>query len=137
MSDDKALFRDQRRWQWLALVLLVGGLIWLLAPMLTPFVVSALLAWLGDPLVARLERAGRSRTMAVALVFTLMVLVLVLALLVLVLLLSNQVEKLVDWLPRLAQWISAPGPGPGGCRFESCGGRQHFPEWSSGQDGRL
>jgi predicted PurR-regulated permease PerM len=106
MNDDKALFRDQRRWQWLVLVLFVGVSIWFLAPMLTPFVVSALLAWLGDPLVARLERAGRSRTMAVALVFTLMILVLVLALLVLVPLLSNQIEKLVDWLPRLAQWIS-------------------------------
>ena len=106
MSDDKALFRDQRRWQWLALAVLVGGLLWLLAPMLTPFVVSALLAWLGDPLVARLERAGRTRTVAVALVFTLMVLALVLALLVLVPVLSNQIERLVDWLPRLAQWIT-------------------------------
>ena len=48
---------DTRRWQWLAGLLLLGFLIWLLAPILTPFVISALLGWLGDPLVDRLERA--------------------------------------------------------------------------------
>jgi predicted PurR-regulated permease PerM len=37
-------------------------LVWLLAPILTPFVISALLGWLGDPMVDRLERAGRSRS---------------------------------------------------------------------------
>ena len=55
-------FSDRRRWQWLALAAGLGALVWLLAPILTPFVVSALLAWLGDPLVARIERRGRSRT---------------------------------------------------------------------------
>lgn len=106
MSEEKAIFQDQRRWQWLLLAVLAGGLVWLLAPILTPFVISALLAWLGDPLVARLERAGRSRAMAVGLVFLFMILMLVLALLILVPLLSSQIEKLIDWLPRLAEWIS-------------------------------
>ena len=106
MSDDKAIFQDQRRWQWLLLAVFAGGLIWLLGPILTPFVISALLAWLGDPLVARLERAGRSRSVAVGLVFLFMILMLVLALLILVPLLSSQIEKLIDWLPRLAEWIS-------------------------------
>ena len=53
---------DPKRWQALALVLLLGVLPWLLAPILTPFVISALLGWLGDPLVDRLERSGRSRS---------------------------------------------------------------------------
>lgn len=106
MSDETTIFRDQRRWQWLLLAVLAGGLIWLLGPILTPFVISALLAWLGDPLVARLERAGRSRAVAVGLVFLFMILMLVLALLILVPLLSSQIEKLIDWLPQLAGWIS-------------------------------
>ncbi|MFT3807391.1 AI-2E family transporter [Arenimonas sp.] len=106
MSDEKTIFHDQRRWQWLLLAVLAGGLVWLLAPILTPFVISALLAWLGDPLVARLERAGRTRGVAVGLVFLFMILMLVLALLILVPLLSNQIEKLIDWLPKLAEWIS-------------------------------
>ena len=52
--------------------------------------VAALLGWLGDPLVDRLERRGRSRNLGVVLVFTLMVLLLVLALLILVPLVERQ-----------------------------------------------
>ncbi len=102
MNDDIA-----RRGFWLALIVTAFVLLWLLGPILTPFVVSALLAWMGDPLVAKLERAGRSRTVAVSLVFVLMVLILVLALLVIVPLLESQVLKLIDWLPQLAAWIQA------------------------------
>ena len=72
-----------RRWQWLALAALVGVVLWQLAPILTPFVISALLAWMGDPLVDRLEARGRSRTTAVVLVFAFMTLVLAAVLVVL------------------------------------------------------
>jgi predicted PurR-regulated permease PerM len=73
---------------------------------LTPFVVAALLAWLGNPMVERLERAGRPRTVGVLLVFALMALLLVILLLFLVPMVSDQLQHLVDWLPKLAQWIS-------------------------------
>jgi predicted PurR-regulated permease PerM len=98
---------DTRRWQWMALAVAIGALLWLLAPVLTPFVVSALLAWLGDPMVERLQRAGRSRSVAVILVFTLMALILALAVMVLLPLLEEQLTQLVDWLPSLATWITA------------------------------
>ena len=42
---------ETRRWQWLAGLLVLGFLVWKLAPILTPFVISAGLGWLGDPLV--------------------------------------------------------------------------------------
>jgi predicted PurR-regulated permease PerM len=99
-------FSDRRRWQWLALAAAVGVLVWLLAPILTPFVVSALLAWLGEPLVRRLERGGRSRSIAVLLVFSLMTLVIVLAVLLLIPLIENQVSKFIDWLPRFGAWLT-------------------------------
>src|SRR5207342_3661917 len=97
---------DTRSWQWLALLIAIGALVWLLAPMLTPFVISLLLAWMGDPLVARLERSGRSRSVAVILVFTLMGLILILAVVVLLPLLEDQFSQLIDWLPNLASWIT-------------------------------
>lgn len=97
---------DLRRWQWLAVILLVGFVVWSLAPILTPFVISALLGWLGDPLVDRLERSGRSRSTAVVIVFVLITAVFALALLVLVPLLWEQIEYLIDWLPRLAVWVT-------------------------------
>ena len=47
-----------RRLQWAAVAVAVCWLVWMLAPVLTPFAFAALLAWLGDPLVDRLERRG-------------------------------------------------------------------------------
>ena len=88
-----------RRWQWLLIALIVGWLIWLLAPLLTPFVCAALLGWLGDPWVDRLERSGRSRTTAVVLVFTLMLLLLVLSLVILVPMIERQVVTVIESLP--------------------------------------
>ena len=97
---------DPKRWQALALVLLIGVLLYLLAPILTPFVIAALLGWLGDPLVDRLERAGRSRGTAVTLVFVMITLALALALLVLLPMLWDQVMHLIDSLPRIAAWVT-------------------------------
>jgi predicted PurR-regulated permease PerM len=79
--------------------------LWVLAPVLTPFALAALLGWLGDPLVDRLEAAGRSRSTAVALVFTVMTLALVLVLVLLVPMIQRQVLTLVDSLPRYREWF--------------------------------
>ncbi|MBD9468669.1 AI-2E family transporter [Pseudoxanthomonas sp. PXM01] len=94
-----------RRWQWLLIALIVGWLIWLLAPVLTPFVCAALLGWLGDPWVDRLERSGRSRTTAVVLVFTLMLLLLTLALVLLVPMIERQVVTVIESLPAYRDWF--------------------------------
>ena len=94
-----------RRWQWLLIALIVGWLIWLLAPVLTPFVCAALLGWLGDPWVDRLERSGRSRTTAVVLVFTLMLLLLVLSLVILVPMIERQVVTVIESLPAYRDWF--------------------------------
>jgi predicted PurR-regulated permease PerM len=94
-----------RRWQWLLIAAIAGWLIWLLAPVLTPFVLAALLGWLGDPWVDRLERVGRSRTTAVVLVFTLMILLLVLAMVILVPMIERQIVTLIESLPTYRDWI--------------------------------
>jgi predicted PurR-regulated permease PerM len=95
------------RWQWAAAVVGIGALLWLLGPVLVPFALSALLAWLANPLVERLERAGRSRTTGTLIVFALMALLIVLGLLILVPLIESQLQELIDWLPKLATWITA------------------------------
>lgn len=53
---------DARRWVWLGAALLVCGFFYLLHPILSPFLVALLLAYLFDPLVDRLEKWGLSRT---------------------------------------------------------------------------
>ena len=106
MTDPAPSTSTARRWQWAAALLGLGVLFWLLGPVLVPFAVSALLAWLANPLVVRLERNGRSRTVGTLVVFALMVLVVVIGLLILVPLVESQVQAFIDWLPKLAAWIT-------------------------------
>ena len=95
-----------RPWLWFGAVLVLGALLWLLGPVLTPFAVAALLAWMADPLVTRIERSGRSRGTAVTLVFLMMSLLVVLVVLLLVPMLKTQVEQAMDWGPKLGAWIT-------------------------------
>jgi predicted PurR-regulated permease PerM len=94
-----------QRWQLLAILIAIGILLYLLGPVLTPFAIAALLAWLGDPLVDGLERRGLSRSGAVGLVFVAMTLLMLLAPLILVPLIEGQIAILVEKLPVYAAWI--------------------------------
>ncbi|MHC1479801.1 AI-2E family transporter [Frateuria aurantia] len=93
-----------RRWQLLALGLLMVWVAWLLGPVLMPFAIAAMLAYLGGPATDRLVRLGMWRTLAVSIVFTVLLLIFVIGLLVLIPLISRQVENLVDNLPRYYGW---------------------------------
>jgi len=104
-SPEAEIARFLRQLKFIVLALLALWLVWLLGPILTPFVLGALLGWMGDPLADYLERRGRSRSVAVALVFALMSLIVVLALLVLVPLLERQVGTLLASLPEYQDWL--------------------------------
>jgi predicted PurR-regulated permease PerM len=106
LSPEAEIAQFLRRLKWAAVILGVLWVVALLAPILTPFVLALLLGWLGDPLVDRLERAGRSRNMAVTLVFVLMLLLLVLALLILVPMLERQIVTFIDVLPQARDWFT-------------------------------
>ena len=93
-----------RRWQLLAIAAVIVYLIWLLAPVLMPFAVAAMLAYLGDPLADRLERLGLSRIWAATIVFVVLLVVVVGVLLLLIPLIARQVENLVNNLPRYGDW---------------------------------
>jgi len=95
------------RWQWLVLVLVCGGLVYLLAPALTPFAIAALFAYLWDPVVDRLERVGLSRNFAVTLVFLVIGLVVVALVLLVIPFTERQIAKFLDQLPRWLAWIQA------------------------------
>lgn len=97
--------RFLRQLKWLALAAVALWVVWLLAPILTPFVLGALLGWLGDPLVDRLERRGHSRNLAVGVVFGLMVVIVALGLLILVPLLQRQVSTLIQAGPEYRDWF--------------------------------
>ena len=92
------------RWQWLILIGIVGFVIWLLAPVLMPFVVAALFAYLGDPLVDRLER-WMSRSFAVSLVFFVMIIIVVAIVLILVPFIERQISNFLTQLPTWITWF--------------------------------
>lgn len=96
---------DRLRLQLLGLLVLTGTVLYLLSPVLTPFAVAALLAYLGDPLVDQLEARRFSRTTSVVLVFVAMSLVAILVLLLLVPLLEAQISQLIRNLPGYLSWL--------------------------------
>ena len=93
------------RWFWLTIVAITAFLLYLLAPILLPFVSAALLAYLGDPLVDRLEKMKLSRTVAVVVVFLLIFAFFIPFLLFLVPLLKEQVGSLLHQLPDYIDWL--------------------------------
>ncbi len=97
---------DRHKWQLMALIVGLSFLLWLLGPVLTPFVIAALLAYLGDPLVDWLERLRLSRSGAVAIVFVLMTLVLVGVVLLLIPLLERQISAFIEQFPRYRDWFT-------------------------------
>jgi len=109
--------KTDNRFNWLIAITLVGWLLYLLAPVLTPFVAAGLLAYIGDPLADRLQKLRLPRTIAVVIVFLLTFLFIGLLLLLVLPLIRTQVTALLDalpgiiaeaeqvWLPRVSAFL--------------------------------
>jgi predicted PurR-regulated permease PerM len=85
----------------------LGLVVWLLAalqPILTPFFIAGLLAYLGDPLADRLERR-MPRTAAVSLVFLGLTLLLGLLVLIVVPQVAQQVVQMSTKWPLALEWV--------------------------------
>jgi len=93
------------RWFWLAIFLIFSALLYLLAPILLPFVAGALLAYLGDPLVDRMEKLNISRTLAVVVVFFVLFLMILPLVLFLIPLVESQVKLLLEKAPGYIDWV--------------------------------
>lgn len=96
---------DSQKWLVLACLLLVGWLIVALSPILSPFLTAILLAYLGDPLVDKLEEWKLSRTNGVIVTFLILTLVFVLAALLLIPALIHQIDELIQLLPKALNWV--------------------------------
>jgi len=92
------------RWQWLILLATLGAVLWLLGPVLMPFVAAALFAYLFDPIVDRLERR-MPRGLAVSLVFLVVTLLFLLVLVLLVPFTERQIGAFLAQLPVWVDWV--------------------------------
>lgn len=102
--------RDAEWWRnrvfMLAGLVVLGYGVWLLAPVLAPFLFAAVLAYLGDPLADRLEALGLSRTLSVVTVFTGMFVLIVVLLVFIVPMLERQASDLYAQAPAAVDWYN-------------------------------
>jgi len=103
--------RESSYWLILAAAAAMLWLLYLLAPVITPFAAAAALAYLGDPLVDRVETIPLfkwkiSRSFGVVLVFTMIILVLSAVLLLMLPLLFEQLRHLVARIPQWSAWLA-------------------------------
>ena len=94
---------------WLGIAIIIGWLLYVLAPVLTPFLAAALLAYLGDPITDRLEKWRLSRTLAVVIVFVVMIVGLLLLLFLLIPLLEGQISAMLQALPGYIDLLQEQG----------------------------
>lgn len=103
----------KRAMAWVTIAILAGGALWLLGPVLTPFIVAAVLAYALTPLVNRIDGwfGGRvPRVLAVVLVEVLFLLTALSLLLLIVPILAKEAPLLREQVPMLAErfyaWLS-------------------------------
>ncbi|HYY16388.1 MAG TPA: AI-2E family transporter, partial [Gammaproteobacteria bacterium] len=96
---------DSQKWLWLSGVFALGWLLYLLSPVLTPFLIAALLAYLGDPIVDRLETLRCSRTTAIITVFAVMMFAFLSLALVLLPIVQSQAVTLMAYIPVAFEWL--------------------------------
>ncbi len=96
-------FRSQ--WWWYIAGLLLCAALWLLAPILTPFIIGAGLAYVGDPIVDWLQRRRLSRTAGVCVVFLVLTVLGLLIALLLVPMLYHQAVALLKNIPDWLAWV--------------------------------
>jgi len=81
------------------------GLLYLLKPILTPFIAASILAYILQPLVHYLTQQGWHRTMATCIVIIGVLLLTLALLLIIVPLLLQQFSALFNYVPRAIEWL--------------------------------
>lgn len=90
---------------WLILGVIVCALIYLLRPILAPFLIAALLAYMGGPIVLLLQRWHVPRALGAILVIMGFILLLVLFVLLLIPLLVHEIQTFASYMPTLLDWL--------------------------------
>jgi predicted PurR-regulated permease PerM len=97
-------FDEREALFWLAIAVAIGGLLYLLAPILSPFLFAAILAYICHPLVDRLAKRRISRSFAAALVIVFLAALTVTLILIMLPMLVRQVRAVAEQLPNYLDW---------------------------------
>ena len=101
------MLTGSQRWFFLVVSLVLCGSVYLLAPILTPFLAGALLAYLSDPMADRLENWGCSRTTSVVIVFAFLTVLMTAVFLLFLPNLGRQIQVLVQQIPEVFQLVES------------------------------
>lgn len=93
-------------WGWLAVALAALGLLYLLSPILAPFLFAAILAYILNPLVERLTGRYAPRTLAVVLMMIAVLALIVAFALVVLPLFVKELRLLAERLPAFITWLN-------------------------------
>lgn len=93
------------RWYGVIAIVIFGVVVHALQPILMPFLVSALLAYMANPIVDKLTRYQLSRTFSAVLIFVALTLIMSLLVFLLVPLLQNQINVLLLRIPEFISWL--------------------------------
>lgn len=95
---------DRQVLLWITIAAAVGVLLYLLGPILSPFLFAAILAYMCHPLVDRLARRKVPRGLAAALVLLLLAMVTALLLVILLPLVVRQIRAVAEQVPAYLDW---------------------------------
>jgi len=93
------------KWYWLTIAAIFASLIYLLAPVLMPFLSAALLAYIANPIVGYLSRWKFPRTLSVILLFIVFFCLFLLAILLLIPMLIDQIRWFIGKVPAMIAWL--------------------------------
>ena len=99
------------------LIWIISNVIGFLQPILIPFAVAGVMAYLLDPVVNRLQRGGFNRLGAALFILATFVLAMALALLLLVPVLGHQFASFIEKFPQYAMRVQAVASDSGGSLF--------------------
>ncbi len=91
----------------LLVIFAIGWVVYLLAPILTPFVAAFLIAYIGDPFIDFFERLRLSRTLSVVVFFIFLFVVISLLVVLVAPLVHTQASALFERLPDYVRWVES------------------------------
>ena len=101
-----SILTNGQLWAWIAIAFAAGFLVWLLSPILAPFLAGAILAYIFDPIVEQLTLRRMPRTLAVIFVLLLALLLVVGFLLVVLPLFYKETRMLLERWPAFVGWFN-------------------------------
>jgi predicted PurR-regulated permease PerM len=92
---------------WIVALLIFGALLWLLSPVLLPFIAGMALAYLLDPLTRQVERTGIGRAASALLVIVFIIVLFAVVIMLVAPILGTQLFALIEHIPKYAERVQA------------------------------